>query len=83
MQHPRDIRALEVKAFLPMLASDRKVSASTDNQALSAVLFLYREVLEINLPWLNAINRSTQKRRILSVLTKDEIAGVMANMAGV
>ena len=52
------------------------------HQALSALLFLYREVLEIDLPWLNDINRPTQKRRIPSVLTKDEVAGVLAHMDG-
>ena len=62
MQHPRDIGAPGVEAFLSMLATERKVSASTHNQALSALLFLYREVLSINLPWLNDINRSALKR---------------------
>jgi hypothetical protein len=61
-----------------MLATERKVSASTHNQALSAVLFLYREVLGIDLPWLDGINRPANNRRIPSVLTKDEVAGVMA-----
>ena len=55
MQHPRNIGAPGVEAFLTMLATERKVSASTHNQALSAVLFLYREVLEIDLPWLHDI----------------------------
>lgn len=82
MQHPRNIGAPRVEAFLTMLATERKVSASTHNQALSAVLFLYREVLEVDLPWLNDINRPTQKRRIPSVLTKDEVAGVLAHMDG-
>ena len=49
MQHPRNIGALGVEAFLTMLATERKVSASTHNRALSAI-FLYREVLEIDLP---------------------------------
>ncbi len=65
-----------------MLATERKVSASTHNQALSAVLFLYREVLGVALPWLDNINRPTQKRRIPSVLTKDEVAGLLAHMDG-
>ena len=82
MRHPRDMGAPEVEAFLTMLATERKVSASTHNQALSAVLFLYREVLCIDLPWLNDINRPAHKRRIPSVLTKDEVAGVLANMNG-
>ena len=65
-----------------MLATQRKVSASTHNQALSALLFLYREVLSIELPWLNDINRPASARRIPSVLTKDEVAGVLAAMEG-
>lgn len=82
MRHPREVGASEVEVFLTHLATDRKVSASTHNQALSAILFLYREVLAIELPWLNGINRPTQKRRIPSVLTKDEVAGLRAQMAG-
>lgn len=82
MQHPRDMGASEVEAFLTHLATDRKVSASTHNQALSTILFLYREVLAIELPWLNGISRPAQKRRIPSVLTKDEVAGLLAQMDG-
>lgn len=82
MRHPRDIGAPGVEAFLTMLATERKVSASTHNQALSALLFLYRHVLNVDLPWLNDVNRPTQKRRIPSVLTKDEVAGVLSHMDG-
>jgi integrase len=66
-----------------MVAVERKVSASTHNQALSAILFLYREVLAIKLPWLDDIGRPQQKRRIPSVLTKDEVAGLLAQMDGI
>ena len=83
MTHPRDMGAKQVEAFLTMLATERKVSASTHNQALSALLFLYREVLEEGLPWLTDINRPTQVRRIPSVLTKDEVASLLAAMDGV
>ena len=83
MTHPRDMGAKQVEAFLTMLASERKVSASTHNQALSALIFLYREVLEEDLPWLTDINRPTQVRRIPSVLTKNEVAGLLAVMDGV
>ncbi|MBK5206243.1 MAG: phage integrase N-terminal SAM-like domain-containing protein [Polaromonas sp.] len=82
MKRPRTLGAPEIEAFLSMLATERKVSASTHNQALSALLFLYREVLGIDLPWLNDINRPACKRRIPSVLTKDEVAGVLAYMDG-
>jgi len=50
MRHPREMGGRELEAFLTMLATERKVSASTHNQALSALLFLYREVLDIDLP---------------------------------
>jgi integrase len=82
MTHPRDMGAKEVESFLTMLAVERKVSASTHNQALSALLFLYREVLDIDLPWLTEINRPTRTRRIPSVLTKDEVAGLLSVMEG-
>lgn len=83
MRHPREMGVADVEAFLSMLANDRKVSASTHNQALSALLFLYREVLGIDLPWLNNIGRPQQTKRIPSVLTKDEVAGLLAQMDGV
>lgn len=76
MRHPRDMGAAEVEAFLTMLATERHVSASTHNQALSAILFLYREVLGVDLPWLEGVNRPAQKRRIPSVLTRDEVAAL-------
>ena len=76
MRHPRDMGAPEVEAFLTMLVTERKVSASTHNQALSALLFLYREVLSIDLPWLDGVSRPAQKRRIPSVLTKVEVAAL-------
>ena len=83
MRHPRDMGMADVEAFLSMLANERKVSASTHNQALSALLFLYREVLNIDLPWLNNIGRPQQAKRIPSVLTKDEVAGLLAQMDGI
>ncbi len=69
MRHPRDMAAGDVEAYLAMLANERRVSASTHNQALSALLFLYREVLQIHLPWLTEIGRPQVKRRIPSVFT--------------
>lgn len=83
MRHPRDLGVADVEAFLSMMANERKVSASTHNQALSALLFLYREVLNIDLPWLNNIGRPQQAKRIPSVLTKDEVAGLLAQMDGI
>jgi hypothetical protein len=66
---PRDMAAGDVEAYLAMLANERRVSASTHNQALSALLFLYREVLQIHLPWLTEIGRPRVKRRTPWVFT--------------
>ena len=62
MRHPRDMGSTEVTQFLTMLATERHVSVPTHNQALSALLFLYREVLAIDLPWLNDFQRPTYKQ---------------------
>jgi integrase len=65
-----------------MLANERRVSVSTHNQALSALLFLYRDVLGIDLPWLAEVQRPTRPRRIPSVLTKAEVAALLGAMEG-
>lgn len=83
MRHPRDMGNREVEAFLSMMANERKVSASTHNQALSALLFLYREVLGVDLPWLDNIGRPQQTKRIPSVLTEEEVASLLAQMDGI
>jgi integron integrase len=82
MRHPRDMGSAEVEAFLNMLANERQVSPSTHNQALSAILFLYREVLAVDLPWLNGLNRPAQKKRIPSVLTREEVATLLRFLDG-
>ena len=82
LKHPRDMGAAEVQAFLTMLATDRHVSASTHNQALSAVLFLYREVLGIELPWLQELHRPSRAPRIPAVLTMEEVARLLSAIDG-
>ena len=77
MHHPRDMGANEVRAFLTMLATERNVSVSTHNQALSALLFLYRHVLGVALPWLDDLKRPTRARRIPCVLTQSEAAALL------
>lgn len=77
------MEAAEVEALLSMLANERKVSSSTHNQALSALLFLYREVLNVDLPWLANVSRPQQTKRIPTVLTKDEVSGLLAHLEGI
>ncbi len=83
LRHPRDMGAREVEAFLTMLANERNASSSTHNQALSALLFLYREVLDQALPWMDDLQRPTKVRRIPTVLTHDEVVGLLAQLSGV
>ena len=82
LKHPRDMGAAEVEAFLTMLANVRRVSSSTHSQALSALLFLYREVLCIDLPWMQDLERPRYARRIPTVLTQQEIAALFRCMEG-
>ena len=80
-KHPSAMAADEANAFLTSLAVERSVSASTQNQALSALLFLYREVLQEPLPWLDDIVRAQRPERLPVVLTVDEVREVMARVA--
>ena len=76
-RHPVEMGSLEVEAFLTYLATQRHVSSSTQNQALSAILFLYREVLAVNLPWLDNFERSKKPRRLPVVLTITEVQALL------
>jgi integron integrase len=75
--------AAEVEAFLTHLAVAGDVSASTQNQALSALLFLYREVLGVDLPWLDNVTRAKRSQRLPVVLTREEVRAILAEMDGV
>jgi integron integrase len=79
-QHPSNMGKEEVEAFLTSLAVDRNVSAATQSQALSALLFLYKEVLETPLPWLDEITRVTRPARLPVVLTRDEVQRLLARI---
>ncbi|OIQ87815.1 tyrosine recombinase XerC [mine drainage metagenome] len=74
--------AAEVTRFLTMLANERRVSVSTHHQALSALLFLYRDVLGVDLPWLTEVQRPARPRRIPAVLTQAEVAALLGAMDG-
>jgi site-specific recombinase XerD len=77
MRHPRDMGAREVTVFLSHLAVERDVAAATQQQALSALLFLYRHVLEIDLPWLTGLVRPRKPARLPTVFKQDEVARLL------
>jgi integron integrase len=81
-RHPRDMAADEITAFLTYLANERNVSASTQNQAKSALLFLYRQVLGIELPWLDEIVQAKRSTRLPVVLTPREVRGLFGATQG-
>lgn len=80
-RHPKDMSAPEVEAFLSHLATDLDVAASTQNLALSAVLFLYRQVLEQELPWLEGVTRAKKPQRLPTVLSRTEAQRLLAALA--
>ncbi len=80
--HPRELGGLAVEAFLSRLATKDQVSASTQNQALSALLFLYREVLSIDLPWMENVVRAKQSRKLPVVLSKSQTVLLLSKMSG-
>ena len=79
-RHPIDMSAAEIEAFLTHLAVDREVSASTQNQALAALLFLYQKVLQVELPWLDGIVRAKRSRHLPVVLTPGEVKGILSHL---
>ena len=76
-RHPAEMGRSELEAFLSSLAVERNVSAATQNQALSALLFLYREVLDIELPWLDNVTRAKKPARLPTVLTREETVALL------
>jgi len=83
LKHPRLLGAVEVTAFLSTLATEGHVSPSTQNQALAAILFLYRRVLREDLPWLKGLVRAKAKPRLPVVLTPSEVRDVLEQMGGI
>jgi len=81
-RHPRELGAAEVTAFLNHLVQTRDVAAATQNQALSALLFLYREVLAEPLAWLDGLERSKRPVRVPTVLSQAEVTALLAGMTG-
>jgi integron integrase len=83
LQHPSILGAKEIEAFLSHLALDRRVASSTQNQALAALLFLYRRVLSCDLPWLDGLVRAKRPQRLPVVLSADEVRAVLGQLEGV
>ncbi len=81
-RHPREMGAREVEAFLTALAVRDQVAAATQNQALAALLFLYREVLETELPWMDDIRRAKRPERLPVVLSREEAGALLGELSG-
>ena len=81
MRHPRFLGPADVRAFLSDLAVRRRVSASTQNQARAALVFLYGEVLRSRLPWLDRVEREKRPVRLPVVLTRDEVSAVLSGLS--
>src|SRR5207247_3629121 len=81
-RHPRDMAEAEVTEFLTHLAGEGKVAASTQNQALSALLFLYKEILKQEIGWLDGVERAKKPAQLPVVLTRDEVHKIFAHLHG-
>jgi len=82
MRHPAELGEEEVTRFLSGLAEAGRVSASTQTQALSAILFLYRNVMRSEFPWLTRVVRAPRRTRLPVVLTRDEVSSLMRQLEG-
>lgn len=83
IRHPRELGKAEIEQFLSHLAVKREVSGATQNQALAALLFLYKQVLEMELPWLDGIIRAHRKKRLPVVLSTEEVKLLLGGLTGV
>lgn len=82
MRHPKEMGGNPVEAFMLMLANERKVAPSTRRQALSALSFLYKEVLDVDLPWVQEMGRPVPRKRTLTLLTMAEMQHALSLMDG-
>jgi site-specific recombinase XerD len=81
-RHPREMGEAEITQFLSFLATNNNVAASTQNQALSAILFLYKEVLNLQLDWMNDVVRAKKPRRLPVVLPREDVLRLFTHMEG-
>ncbi len=82
-RHPRDLDGEDLNRFLTHLAENDRVAVSTQRQAMSAILFLYRHVLKTNFEWLDNVVRARQPRRLPNVLSREEVAAVLSRLEGI
>jgi integron integrase len=82
-RHPIEMGAVEVGAYLTWLAETRNVAAATQNQALNAIFFLYRDVLQIDIGRLEGVTRAKKPKRLPVVLTRGEVCSILDSMKGV
>jgi integrase len=82
-RHPLEMGVPEIREYLSFLAIDKNVAASTQNVALSALLFLYKQVLSVELPYIGKIERARRPERLPVVFTKTEVSAILAAMGGV
>jgi len=82
LRHPKEMGEVEVSSFLTQLARDGRVAAATQNQALSALLFLYKHVLKQEIGWLDNVERVKRPARFPTVLTRDEVHKIFAHLHG-
>lgn len=80
-RHPQEMGKKEVEEFLTFLATERNVAAATQNQAKAALQFLYKEVLEIRLPWLNEVEQAKKPKKLPVVLTEREVQTLLAHIS--
>jgi integron integrase len=81
-RHPAELGAADVSAFVSHLAVERKVAASTQSQALSTLLFLYREVLALPIGWVDDVERAKKPKRLPVVFTREEARAVLGHLRG-
>ena len=81
-RHPREMEAAQVEAFLTHLAVERGIAPATQNQAKAALLFLYREVLLVDLPWLDDVVVAKERQRLPTVLTQPQVRALLHEMSG-
>jgi site-specific recombinase XerD len=81
-QHPAQLGVGEIRAFLSHLAVNDRVAASTQNVALCALLFLYRDVLHIELPRIEGVERARRKKNLPVVFTREEVKQILAHLTG-